>query len=109
MTWEARSESRVARTTGRGDAPRSALEGEGEDFTAADISVTYALHLGQRHCDIALDDALESYLARTTGRDAYKRSMDRFARAGKRLTCNRVWSKSGSKPATLTRALSVIG
>jgi glutathione S-transferase/3-isopropylmalate dehydratase len=49
----------------------------GETFTAADISVTYALNLGQRNCGIALSDAQQSYLARTTGRDAYKRAMDR--------------------------------
>ena len=49
----------------------------GEAFTAADISVTYALNLAQRNCGITLGDAEQSYLARTTGRDAYKRAMDR--------------------------------
>ena len=49
----------------------------GEAFTAADISVTYALNLGQRNCGITLGDAEQAYLARTTGRDAYKRSMER--------------------------------
>jgi glutathione S-transferase/3-isopropylmalate dehydratase len=49
----------------------------GEAFTAADISVTYALNLGQRNCGIALGDAEQAYLARTTGRDAYKRAMER--------------------------------
>jgi glutathione S-transferase len=49
----------------------------GEAFTAADISVTYALNLGLRHCDITLSDAEQAYLARTTGRDAYKRAMAR--------------------------------
>lgn len=49
----------------------------GEAFTAADISVTYALNLCQRNCGVTLSDAQHSYLARTTGRDAYKRAMDR--------------------------------
>ncbi|HEY9217934.1 MAG TPA: glutathione S-transferase family protein [Phenylobacterium sp.] len=49
----------------------------GEAFTAADISVTYALNLGLRHCDLTLSDAEQAYLARTTGRDAYKRAMER--------------------------------
>jgi glutathione S-transferase len=49
----------------------------GEAFTAADISVTYALNLGQQHCGITLGDVEQAYLARTTGRDAYKRAMER--------------------------------
>ncbi|HQR89678.1 MAG: glutathione S-transferase [Caulobacter sp. 12-67-6] len=49
----------------------------GEAFTAADISVTYALNLGQRTCGITLGDAEQAYLARTTARDAYKRAMER--------------------------------
>jgi glutathione S-transferase/3-isopropylmalate dehydratase len=49
----------------------------GEAFTAVDISVTYALNLGQRNCGITLDDAEQAYLARTMGRDAYKRAMER--------------------------------
>jgi len=49
----------------------------GEDFTAADISVSYALNLGQRNCGITLGEAEQAYLARTTGRDAYKRAMMR--------------------------------
>lgn len=49
----------------------------GEAFTAADISVTYALNLGLRNCGITLGDAEHAYLARTTGRDAYKRAMQR--------------------------------
>ncbi|MES2496050.1 MAG: glutathione S-transferase family protein [Pseudomonadota bacterium] len=55
------------------DAPYLA----GEAFTAADISVSYALNLGQRTCGITLGDAEQAYLARTTGRDAYKRAMAR--------------------------------
>jgi glutathione S-transferase/3-isopropylmalate dehydratase len=49
----------------------------GEAFTAADISVAYALKLAQRNCGITLGDAEEAYLARTMDRDAYKRAMDR--------------------------------
>jgi len=49
----------------------------GEAFTAADISVTYALNLGQRNCGLVLSDAQQAYVARTTGRDAYRRAMDR--------------------------------
>lgn len=49
----------------------------GEAFTAADISVTYALNLAQRNCGITLGDAEQAYLARTMGRDGYKRAMDR--------------------------------
>jgi glutathione S-transferase len=49
----------------------------GEAFTAADISVTYALHLGGNHGGIVLGDAEQAYLARTTGRDAYRRALER--------------------------------
>jgi glutathione S-transferase len=49
----------------------------GEAFTAADISVTYALLLGRNHGGVVLGDAEEAYLARTTGREAYKRAMER--------------------------------
>lgn len=49
----------------------------GEAFTAADISVTFALNLGQRNCGVILGEVEQAYLARTTGRDAYKRAMER--------------------------------
>lgn len=49
----------------------------GETFTAADISVTYALNLGQRTCGLTLGAVERAYLARTTDRDAYKRAMER--------------------------------
>jgi glutathione S-transferase len=55
------------------DAPYMA----GERFTAADISVTYGLLLGRNHAGIALGEAEEAYLARTTGREAYKRALER--------------------------------
>lgn len=49
----------------------------GDRFTAADISVSYALHLGGKHAGIALGDLERDYLARTQGRDAYKRALER--------------------------------
>ena len=49
----------------------------GDRFTAADISVTYALNLGANHAGFVLSDLEEAYLARTMGRDAYKRAFDR--------------------------------
>jgi glutathione S-transferase len=49
----------------------------GDRFTAADISVSYALQLGQNHAGVVLDEAEQAYLARTTGRDAFRRAMER--------------------------------
>jgi glutathione S-transferase len=49
----------------------------GDRFTAADISVTYALNLGANHAGFVLNDAERAYLARTTDREAYKRAIDR--------------------------------
>ena len=48
----------------------------GETFTAADISVTYALELAQRAGGVTLGAAQQAYVARTSGRDAYKRAME---------------------------------
>ena len=48
----------------------------GDAFTAADISVTYTLNLAIRRGGIVLDDMEKAYMARTTGRDAYKRALD---------------------------------
>ena len=48
----------------------------GDSFTAADISVSYALLLTKRAGGIALDETVKAYLARTTGRDAFRRAMD---------------------------------
>src|ERR1700704_2629137 len=45
----------------------------GETFTAADISVTYALEFAQRNGAAALGEAELAYVARTTGRAAYQR------------------------------------
>ena len=48
----------------------------GDAFTAADISVTYALELAQRSGAAALGKAEQAYIARTSGREAYKRAME---------------------------------
>jgi glutathione S-transferase len=48
----------------------------GERFTAADISVTYALMLARRAAGIALGAAERAYLARTGEREAYKRALE---------------------------------
>ncbi|MES2340380.1 MAG: glutathione S-transferase family protein [Pseudomonadota bacterium] len=48
----------------------------GEAFTAADISVTYALLLADRTVDYPLGETERAYVARTTGRDGYRRAMD---------------------------------
>ena len=48
----------------------------GENFTAADISVTYTLTLAKKRGGIVLGEAERAYMARTTGRDAYKRALD---------------------------------
>ena len=48
----------------------------GQSFTAADISITYALEFAQRAGGVALTEAERAYLARTTGRDGYRRAMD---------------------------------
>lgn len=48
----------------------------GETFTAADISVTYALELAQRTGVFTLGEAERSYVARSRGREAYRRAME---------------------------------
>lgn len=48
----------------------------GERFTAADISVTYALQFAQRTVGFVLGEAELAYVARTSGRDGYKRAME---------------------------------
>lgn len=51
----------------------------GDTFTAADISVTYALQLAERTGNAVPTEAERAYLARTTGRAAYARAMDSCA------------------------------
>lgn len=48
----------------------------GEAFTAADISVTYALELAQRTGCFALGKTERAYVARTNGREGYERAME---------------------------------
>ena len=48
----------------------------GDSFTAADISVTYALELAQRTRCFTLGEVEQAYVARTSGREAYKRAME---------------------------------
>lgn len=48
----------------------------GDAFTAADISVTYALNLASRAGGIVLGEAEKTYMVRTTGRDGYKRALE---------------------------------
>jgi glutathione S-transferase len=48
----------------------------GDSFTAADISVTYALEFAQRTGAAELGKTEQAYVDRATGRDAYKRAMD---------------------------------
>lgn len=48
----------------------------GDAFTAADISVTYALEFAQRQRCFTLGEAERTYVARTTAREGYSRAMD---------------------------------
>src|SRR5580698_2290507 len=47
----------------------------GDTFTAADISVTYALELATRAGGVVLGQSERDYVTRTSGREAYKRAM----------------------------------
>ncbi len=49
----------------------------GEAFTAADISVTYALTLAQKFAGITLGETEQGYMARSTGRESHRRALDR--------------------------------
>ena len=48
----------------------------GEAFTAADISVSYALRLAQKGGGYVLGEAELAYLARVSERDGYKRALE---------------------------------
>ena len=48
----------------------------GDTFTAADISVAYALLQARRNGGVVYGEVEEAYLARVTGRDGYNRAMD---------------------------------
>lgn len=47
----------------------------GETFTAADISVTYALTLAQRNGGVTLGETEQSYMARMNAREGYQRAL----------------------------------
>jgi glutathione S-transferase len=53
----------------------------GDRFTAADISITYALHLGVHRAGFVPTQVEQAYLGRTTGRAAYQRAFDRSHQA----------------------------
>ena len=61
----------------------------GEKFTAADISMTYALELATRAGGVVLGEAERAYVLRTSGRKAHKRATE---------TCHatRAWAASAS-------------
>ena len=66
-------ESRLGLVTRQlGRAPYMA----GERFTAADISVTYALELAQRAGGVTFGAVERAYIARTSAREGYKRAME---------------------------------
>jgi len=48
----------------------------GDTFTAADISVTYAMELAQRSGAVVLGEAEQAYVDRASGRAAYGRAME---------------------------------
>jgi glutathione S-transferase len=48
----------------------------GDSFTAADISVGYALRFACVNAGFALGEVEEAYMARLTGRAGYKRALD---------------------------------
>ena len=62
----------------------------GDAFTAADISVAYALELARRFGGFALGEAEQAYLARVKGREACKRALQTC------LATQRLWA---SEPA----------
>jgi glutathione S-transferase len=61
----------------------------GDNFTAADISVTYALELATRAGGVVLGESERDYVVRTSGREAYRRAME---------TCHatRAWAAKAS-------------
>ncbi|HEV2362615.1 MAG TPA: glutathione S-transferase family protein [Caulobacteraceae bacterium] len=48
----------------------------GDIFTAADISVIYALNLARAFGGVVLGEPEQAYLVRTSGREGYKRAME---------------------------------
>ena len=72
----------------------------GKTFTAADISVTYALQFAQRTVNYSLGDLELAYIDRTTAREAYKRAMD---------TCQatKAWAESIDRQSRTSQSSSV--
>lgn len=64
----------------------------GAAFTAADISVTYALEMAQRNIGYALGELERAYVTRTTGRAAYKRAMET-------CTATKAWAAESARRA----------
>lgn len=48
----------------------------GDSFTAADISVSYGLHLGQKAAGLTLEPIEQAYLDRALDRGAYRRALE---------------------------------
>lgn len=48
----------------------------GEAFTAADISVAYALQMARKNAGVVWGEVEQAYMARVTARDAYRRTLD---------------------------------
>ena len=48
----------------------------GETFTAADISVGYALEMARKNIGFELGDAEQAYMKRLRGRDGYRRALE---------------------------------
>jgi glutathione S-transferase len=48
----------------------------GETFTAADISVTYALELAKKAGGVTFGQVEQSYMARVSARDGYRRALE---------------------------------
>jgi len=71
MTWVRNRLKLVARQLAR--SPYIA----GERFTAADISMSYALQFARKQGGLVLGEAETGYLARTMGRDAYMRALEK--------------------------------
>ena len=77
----------------------------GEAFTAADISVTYALELAQRSGSATLGAVERAYVARTSGREAYERAME-TCRATKAWAARAARIMRDSPRATITGSLA---
>lgn len=68
----------------------------GETFTAADISVAYALVHARRTGSATLGEAEQTYLARTCGREAFKRALETCRSTRAWLAGRPVNERSGS-------------